>query len=219
MFFGWGKRKKRNLIRFEDEDRGLVLYRYGSGSGDLPLLRDSRIRVERGQQIALICGGRLTDVWDEGEYVLNPETFPLAEEAGAFSSQPVGAELYYINTNPITERKWATKTPALVEEKGTLYRVRAYGTYDFRVTDPIGFVLEAFVNRGLKTTYEVVGALATFAAGAFTATACEMRIPVLDLINHPREISELVRKKAGLSAAPLGIELLNVLIEGTSLPD
>ena len=47
----------------------------------------------------------------------------------------------------------------------------------------------------------------------------EMGIPVLELINHPREISELVKKKANRQVEALGVEFLNVQIEGTSLPD
>ena len=220
--FGRRKDYSRQVIRFNDEDRGLVLYRYGSESGDLPLLRSTRIQVKKGQHIAFICGESLGDVWDEGEYALTPGNFPRLEEHKAFParvSKAVQAELYFLNTGPVTERKWATKTPALVQEGGRLYRVRAYGIHDFKVTDPIGFMLEAFLNRGLKTTYEVMGELSTILAGAFTATVSEMSMPVPELINHPREISDLVRQKANLRASALGIEFLRVLIEGASLPD
>lgn len=222
MIFGKKKSNDKNVIRFEDKDRGLVLYRYGSDPGDLPLLRNTRIFVGEGQHIVFICGNTLADVWDWGEYRLIPDEFPLLAEKKAFpakSGKPVNASLYYVSTDPITERKWATKTPALVREAEQIYRVRAYGTYDYRVKDPIGFMLEAFMNRGLKNSYEVMGALSTLLAGAFTATASEMGIPVLELINHPREISDLVRKKANLQADLMGVEFLNVLIEGTSLPD
>lgn len=222
MLFAKKRNNDKNLIRFEDNDRGLVLYRYGSDPGDLPLLPGSRIFVAEGQYIVFMCGNAIADVWDWGEYKLIPEEFPLLAEKKAFparSGNPVKAELYYVSTDPITERKWATKTPALVREGEHLYRVRAYGTQDYRVTDPITFMLEAFIKRGLKNSFEVMGELSTLLAGAFTATASEMGIPVLELINHPREISDLVRKKANLRAEELGIEFLNVLIEGTSLPD
>ncbi len=222
MLFGKKRSNDKNVIRFEDKDRGLVLYRYGSDPGDLPLLRNTRIFVAEGQYIVCLCGNSLADVWDWGEYRLVPEEFPLLAEKKAFPSRggkPVNATLYFVNTDPITERKWATKTPALVREGEQIYRVRAYGTYDYRVKDPIGFMLEAFINRGLKNSYEVMGALFTFVSGAFTATVSEMGIPVLELINHPREISELVKKKANRQVEALGVEFLNVQIEGTSLPD
>ena len=218
----FGKANNTRPICFRDNDRGLVLYRYGSDPEDLPLTAGSTITVEPGQHIFIMKGNQLTDVWDQGTYRLIPEMFPRLAETGAFRSHPYGpleAELYFITADPITERKWATRTPALVQEAGRVYRVRAYGTYDFRVHDVIGFILDVFIDRGLKTTYEVVNFLSTRTAGAFTATVSEMNLPVLEIINHPGEISSLVREKANRSLVGTGLEFINVLIEGSSLPD
>ena len=219
MLFG---RPNNRPISFRDDDRGLVLYRYGSAPEDLPLIPGSTIQVDPGQHIFIIRDDQLTDVWDQGTYPLTPEMFPRLADTGAFSGRrgaPLEADLYYVSTAPITERKWATRTPALVQEAGRVYRVRAYGTHDFRVHDVIGFILDVFIDRGLKNTYEVVNFLATRLAGAFTATVSEMSLPVLEIINHPGEISDLVKEKANRSLVGTGIEYINVLIEGTSLPD
>lgn len=218
----FGGRYDNREISFQDNDRGLVLYRYGSSPEDVPLTAGTMIRVAAGQHIFIMKGNELTDVWDQGVYRLIPEMFPRLADTGAFRNHPYGpldAELYFISTEPITERKWATRTPALVQEAGRVYRVRAYGTHDFHVHDVIGFILDVFIDRGLKNTYEVLGFLATRVAGAFTATVSEMGLPVLEVINHPGEISDLVKDKANRSLVGTGIEFINVLIEGSSLPD
>ncbi len=218
----FGRRKKDRPISFQDNDRGLVLYRYGSDPEDLPLTAGSLILVAPGQYIFIMKGNDLTDVWDQGAYRLGPEMFPRLADTGAFRDTPCGpmdADLYFVTTDPVTERKWATRTPALVQEAGRVYRVRAYGTYDLRIHDVIGFILDVFIDRGLKNTFEVANFLATRAAGAFTATVSEMSVPVTEIINHPGEISGLVKEKANRSLVGTGIELINVLIEGTSLPD
>lgn len=210
------------MIRFTDEGRNLVIYRYGSDSRDLLLLPGSRIRVEEGQAIAFMAGHELADVFDKGLYLLTPENFPILAEKSPFRMRPVRpvrAELYFINMQPVTERKWATRSPALVREEGRNLLVRAYGTYDFQVTDAIPFMLEVFRSRGFQTTYEIVSFLPTLIAGAFAATVSELRMPVPEIINHPWEISSLVCRKANQSAAPLGLEIMNVMIEGASLPD
>lgn len=218
----FSRRRNNRPISFQDNDRGLVLYRYGSATEDLPLTSGSLILVAPGQHIFLMKGNELADVWDQGSYRLSPEMFPRLADTDAFRDRPnspLEADLYYVSTEPITERKWATRTPALVQEAGQVYRVRAYGTYDFRVHDVFSFILDVFTDRGLKNTYEVVNFLNTRVAGAFTATVSEMSLPVLEIINHPGEISGLVKEKANRSLVGTGIEFINVLIEGTSLPD
>lgn len=221
MLFG-RKWNDSNVIRFADGGRNLVIYRYGSDRLDLPLLPGTEIRVADGQAIAFMVGRELADVFDRGTYRLTPENFPLLAEKTAFRLRPVRpikAELYYISLAPITERKWATRSPALVREDGKNQLVRAYGTYDFQVTDPIPFMLEVFRGRGFETTYEVVSFLPSLIAGAFAATVSELRMPVPEIINHPWEISALVCGKANQSAKHLGLEITNVMIEGASLPD
>jgi membrane protease subunit (stomatin/prohibitin family) len=221
MLFG-RKWNRDGVIRFADGGRGLVIYRYGSDSRDLPLLPGSRIEVAAGQAIAFVVENALADVFDKGSYVLTPENFPMLAEKVAFRTRPIRpiqAELYFINMNPVTERKWATRSPALVRENGETYRVRAYGTYDFRVIDAIPFMLEVFRSRGFQTTYEIVSFLPTLIASAFAATVSELKMPVPEIVNHPWEISSLVCGKASQSAGELGLEITNVTIEGASLPD
>ena len=221
MIFGRWK-NDYGVIRFSDKGRGLVLYRYGSDGQDLPLLPGTKIEVAEGQAIAFVVDGALADVFDKGSYRLTPENFPMLAEKVVFRTRPLKplkAELYFINMAPITERKWATRSPALVREDGKNYLVRAYGTYDFQVTDAIPFMLEVFRGRGFQTTYEVVGFLPTLIAGAFAATVSELKMPVPEIINHPWEISALVCGKADRSARQMGLEITNVMIEGASLPD
>ena len=214
--------KNNNVIRFSDQDRGLVIYRYGSDRLDLPLLPGTRIEVAEDQYIVFMVGSEMADVFDKGTYALTPQSFPLLAEKTRFTMRPVrpiAAELYFINLRPITERKWATRSPVLVQENGQNYRVRAYGTYDFRVTDAIPFMLEVFRGRGLQNTYEIVSFLPTLIAHAFAATVSELKLPVMQTVNHAWEISELVARKADQAASKMGMEILHVTIEGASLPE
>lgn len=222
MLFWRRKDSHDGVIRFSDEGRGLAIYRYGSDGKDLLLLPGTRIEVAEGQAIAFFAGSELADVFDRGSYLLTPENFPMLAEKRPFRLRPIRpikAELYFINLDPITERKWATRSPALVRENGQNFRVRAYGTYDFQVTDVIPFLLEVFRKRGFQTSYEIVSFLPTLIAGAFAATVSELKMPVAEIINHPWEISSLVCGKANQSAKSLGLEITNVMIEGASLPD
>lgn len=221
MLFG-RKNKYKNVIRFADEDRGLVLYRYGSDKEDLPLLPGSVIQVLPGQEIAFMTDEGLADVMDEGNYRLNAETFLILAERIPFEIRPLRplkAELYFVNKAPVTERKWATKSPALVEQNGHMYAVRAFGTYGFQVTDVIAFLWEIFFKRGLKSTYEITAYLSSMLANAFSAIVGEMSVPVTSLINHPQELSDAVRSKANRLTRDMGFCFIDVMIEGASLPD
>ena len=216
------KDKYKNVIRFSDEDRGLVIYRYGSDKEDLPLLPGSVIQVLPHQEIAFMTQEGLADVMDEGNYRLNAETFLILAERIPFLTRPLTplkAELYFVSKAPVTERKWATKSPALIEQQGHMYAVRAFGTYDFQVKDVIAFLWEIFFKRGLKSTYEITAYLPVLLANAFSAVISEMNLPVTSIINHPRELSDLVREKANRLARDMGFSFTDVVIEGASLPE
>lgn len=219
MLFGFGKRAAEKEIGFRNQNRDLVLYRYGTNKQDLPLLAGSRIRVREHQYIVFMSGGEVADVWDSGLYLLTEAYFPILAERISFSDRPLKAELYFLNTAPVTEHKWATRTPALLQDERGMHQVRAYGTYDFRIRDSILFMMEAFIRRGLKDTAELASFLLTLVAGAFSSTLSDLRMPVTEVINHAWQLSDPVRRRADRLAAEMGLEILNVNIEGASLPD
>ena len=216
-------RRNRNdrVIRFRDGGRDLVIYRYGTGADDLPLFPGSRIEVAKNQFIAFVRDGELLDTWDAGEYLLGYEMFPALAEKGLIQFRPyrpVDAQLYFLNLNRISDLKWATRTPALKEQGGKMYQIRAYGKYAFKISDGIGFMLESFLRRGLQTTFDVLVYLPAVIAGAFAIVVEEMNVPVTGIINHYSALSDLVMMRANETTKKYGIEITGVLIEGASLP-
>lgn len=68
-------------------------------------------------------------------------------------NSPFKAEVYFINTRQFMDLKWGTSNPVMLRdpEYGML-RIRAFGSFSFRVTDGAALLRECF---GTKPCYKV----------------------------------------------------------------
>jgi len=69
---------------------------------------------------------------------------------------PFKSEVYFVNTTRFNDLKWGTKNPVIVRdpEFGPV-RLRAFGTYSVRVTDPAVFLREIVGTDGEVTMDEI----------------------------------------------------------------
>ena len=77
-------------------------------------------------------------------YTLDTKNMPILSTSWAgstASSRRSSAEVYFISTRQWTDQKWGTQNPIMLRdpEFGPV-RLRAFGTYAFKVTDPGTFL-------------------------------------------------------------------------------
>ena len=213
------KDKADRTVCFSQEGRNLLLYRYGSDRKDLTLQPDIRIKVEEDQYLAWVAGDELADVLGPGEYRLNAGHFLMLAERIDLNRRPLQADLFFLSMDLITDRKWATRSPVLIRQGEDVHQLRAYGSFDIKIEDPITFMLESFLNRGLKNTYDVIQYLPGLVAGAFASVVSHIPVAVTEIINHAWTLSDMVRNRVDAEAKKLGLSVPNVRIEGASLPE
>jgi hypothetical protein len=72
----------------------------------------------------------------------HPGPLPLKGWKYGFQS-PFKADVYFVNTRLFTGNKWGTSNPIMMRDKDFgIVRLRAFGTYDFRVVDVPLFLKE-----------------------------------------------------------------------------
>ena len=82
---------------------------------------------------------------------------PILTKLGAWKfgfNSPFKAEVYFVNTKQFTDLKWGTSNPVMMRDTDFgMVRLRAFGIYSIRVTDPRALIKEdrrhqrAFRNR------------------------------------------------------------------------
>ena len=96
-------------------------------------------------------------------YTLDTNNFPILSTILGWKygfESPFKCEVYFISTRQWTDQKWGTQNPIMVRdpEFGPV-RLRAFGTYAFKVTDPGTFLKELVATDPSFELYEISNAV------------------------------------------------------------
>jgi len=127
-----------------------------SGSAGI-ITSGSKIAVNEGQCMLLVENGKIIDFCAEpGAYIFQSDTEPSLFDGGwrglkesfkkwgarfTYGGQPENdIRVYYVNTKEITDNKFGIgQVPFRDSEFGFTVLLKGYGTYSFRISDPIVF--------------------------------------------------------------------------------
>lgn len=222
-FFGFIKDQFFDVIEFEDTTNKLIISKYHRSSGNNELKQGSRVIVRESQCAVFLKAGQLADVLFPGTYSLTTGNFPVLSKLQAFPflfTSPVIAELYFISTRQFIDNKWATKNPVLKHDANfSMVRIRAFGKFAFRISDPTSFMKEIFSTKGIVMTYDVIEYFSSMVTEYFSTAVGESPLSVLELVSEYMTLSTTIQQKLNNQAAEIGIQFSNILIESISLPE
>ncbi len=183
----------------------------------------AKLTVREGQSAVFIHEGQLADVFTPGLYMLETNNMPLLTTLQHWDhgfKSPFKSEIYFVNTTRFQDLKWGTKNPIMVRdpEFGPV-RLRAYGTYTIRVSDPAVFLREIVGTDGEFTTDEISFQLRNIIVARFSAAIASSGIPVLDMAANTIDMGKLIAAKVSPELAEFGIEMPAFYIENISLPE
>jgi len=182
----------------------------------------AKLTVREGQAAVMIHEGQLADVFSPGLYLLETNNMPILTTVQHWDhgfQSPFKTEIYFINTTRFQDLKWGTKNPVIVRdpEFGPL-RIRSYGTYEVKVSDPALFMTEIVGTDGEFTMDEISYAIRNIIVSRFSAAIAASGIPVLDMAANTPDLGKLLATHIAPAIAEFGLEIPNLYIENISLP-
>lgn len=182
-----------------------------------------KLVVREGQAAVFIQEGKLSDVFGPGTYELSTRTPAIW---GFFQSikyglnQPYKGDVYFVSTRQNTDQKWGTANPIPMRDADLgVVRIRAFGSYAYRITDPAAFIREIVGTAGLTTTEDINGHLKRKLVSALADTIGEAKIPVLDLAAQYMDLGDALRQRLnGWFQENYGITLTDFVVENVSVP-
>ena len=100
-----------------------------------------------------------------------------------------------------------------------MVRLRAFGTYTMRVTDPGKFLVEIVGTDGEFTTDEIEFQIRNHIVSNFSQIIASSGIPVLDMAANTIDLAKIVHERIAPMIAEYGLELPAFYIENISLPE
>ncbi len=182
----------------------------------------AKLTVREGQAAVFVNEGQIADVFSPGLHALETRNLPILSTLMGWKygfSSPFKAEVYFISTKQWTDQKWGTQNPVILRdpEFGAV-RVRAFGTYAFRVTDPAAFIRQLVATEPDFEVYEISDQLRNTIVARFTDVIGQAKIPILDLAGNYDRISQIAVGKIAPDLDKMGLSLTLFYTENVSLP-
>ncbi|MBK4215483.1 SPFH domain-containing protein [Paracoccus caeni] len=208
------------IIEWTDDSRDTMVYRFPTVGKAIKY--GAKLTVREGQAAVFIHEGQLADVFGPGLYLLETNNIPIMTRLQHWDHgfrSPFKSEVYFVNTTRFNDLKWGTKNPIIARdpEFGPV-RLRAFGTYSMRVTDPAKFMSEIVGTDGEFTRDEIAFQIRNIIVQEFSRMIAGSGIPVLDMAANTGDLGNLVAKAISPTIAEYGITLPEFYIENISLP-
>ena len=220
--FNFTKRQLLKVIEWEDDSKDTVVYRYPLTDRD-EIMNSSTLVVRPSQCAIFVHKGQIADVFSQGTYKLASENIPfltkLLNLPTGFNS-PIKAEVYFINIKQFTGQKWGTQNPIIMRDAdfGNI-RLRGFGIYSFKVSDPKLFMKEMFGTNKVYTCADIATQCKPMIIQGLSDAIAESKISALDLAANYKEFSTEIMKVTQPEFSKYGLELTDMIIENLSLPE
>lgn len=220
--FNWIKQQCLKVIEWTDESQNTMVYRFPV-KDRYAIMKNSVLTVRASQVAVFVKEGEIAEVFGPGRYKLGDiKNIPIITKLMSWKyawETPYTGEVYFVNTKQFVSQKWGTTNPIMMRDSEFgMIRIRSYGTYGFRVTDPKKFLEELFGTTSIYTTQYITDQLKRIIISRFSDALGEAGIPALDLASKYIELGDLILKLVAPDFAQYGMEISSLYIENISLP-
>ena len=209
-----------DVIHWVDDSRDTMVWRFEREGHEIKY--GAKLTVREGQAAVFVHEGQLADVFTPGLYMLETNNMPILTTINHWDhgfKSPFKSEIYFVNTTRFTDLKWGTKNPIILRdpEFGPT-RIRSFGTYSVKVSDPARFLSEIVGTDGEFTMDEISYQIRNIIVQEFSRVIATAGIPVLDMAANTRDLGKLVANAISETLAGYGLTLPELYIENISLP-
>lgn len=209
-----------DIVEWTDDTSNTLVYRFPRYGNEIK--NGAMLTVREGQIAVLVNEGQVADVYEPGLYKLETANMPILSTlqgwAHGFES-PFKAEIYYFNTTQFTDMKWGLRNPLIMRDSEFgVVRLRAFGTYAFRVNDVKTLLTEIVGTDGHFTVEEISDQLRNLMVSGFANIVAESKISILDLAGNYDKLGDLLSEQLNPEFGEFGLLLTKLLVENISLP-
>ncbi len=209
------------VIEWTDDSRDTLSYRWPDE--DKEIKNGAQLIVRESQQVQFVAAGQYADLFGPGKHALSTENVPVLSTILGWKygfQSPFKCDVYYINTRLFTGNKWGTSNPVLMRDKDFgVVRIRAFGSYDFRIVNPALFLKEVAGTDQNFRIDEFADTMRSRIVSVFTEALAKAQVPVLDVATRYGDLGDaLVQIINPAMVEKYGIEVTSFILENVSVP-
>jgi len=218
---GFIKGELLEIIEFTDDSRDTLAWRFPDD--DKAIKNGAQLIVRESQQAQFVYVGQYGDTFGPGKHSLVTENIPVLTKLKGWKygfQSPFKADVYFVTTRLFTGNKWGTANPIMLRDKDFgVVRLRAFGTYDFKIVNVPVFLKEVAGTDHHFRLDEFADTMRSRIVSIFSNALASCGVPALDLASRYTELGDSLLPLINPEiSAKYGLEISSFLIENISVP-
>lgn len=215
------KKQFIDVIEWTEQKDGVLSYRFPVM--DKEIQSGAQLTVRDSQMAVFVNEGNVADVFSPGRYQLTTNTLPILTTLlnwdKAFKS-PFKSDVYFFSTREQIDQRWGTQAPVTVRDKefGPI-RLRAFGTYSYKIEEPTTFHQKISGTRETYTTDDLDGQLRSMVVTAMATKFGKADTAFLDMAANQAEFSKQLKSELDPEFFSYGLNLCSFYVQSITLPD
>ena len=167
--------------------------------------------------------GQYGDLFGPGKHTLTTDNIPVLTTLKGWKygfESPFKADVYFVTTRLFTGNKWGTSNPVMVRDQDFgIVRLRAFGTYDFKIVDVPRFLKEVAGTDNHFRLDEFADVMRSRIVSVFSEALASSKVPALDIATRYSELGEALLPLINpVLTDKYGIEMASFVLENVSVP-
>jgi membrane protease subunit (stomatin/prohibitin family) len=210
------------VLEHYDPTENEIAFRYPpEGSAEVKL--GAQLIVHQSQEAVFYRDGRALDVFGPGRHTLTTQNLPVLTKLLSLPfgfTSPFRVQVVFVSKRTLLDQKWGTREPVVFRDRELgVVRLRAFGTYAYRIGDVRTFVnavvgsLDQFDTERLADFYRdiIVARLNDLLGECLTS--------ILDLPARYDELATLAKARLVEDFGKYGVDLTDFYVTSVTPPD
>ena len=215
------KKQFIDIIQWTEEGDGTLAWRFPMA--EMEIQNGASLTVRESQMAVFVNEGQVADVFGPGTYKLTTQTLPVLtylKNWDKLFQSPFKSDVYFFSTRQQIDQKWGTPQPITIRDKDFgAVRLRAFGNYAYRITDPKLFHTEISGTRESYPVADLEGQLRGLVLQNISNAIAGSGLPFLDLAANQVAFADALAKELQPAFAKIGLQLEGMTVQNVSLPE
>src|SRR5262245_48068418 len=209
------------IIEWTDDSRDTLSWQFPDE--DKAIKNGAQLIVRESQVAQFVYLGQFGDTFGPGKHSLTTDNIPVLTRIKSWPfgfNSPFKADVYFVTTRLFTGNKWGTSNPVLLRDADFgMVRLRAFGTYDFKVVEPKTFLREVAGSDHNFRLDEFSDTMRSRIVSVFTDAIATAKVPILDVASRYGELGDALLPLINPAVSTkYGIEIASFIVENVSVP-
>ena len=210
-----------DVIEWTDDSRDTLTWRFPDE--DKAIKNGAQLIVRESQAVQFMYLGEFGDLFRPGKHTLTTDNIPVLTKLKSWKylfNSPFKADVFYVTTRLFTGNKWGTANPVMMRDDDFgIVRLRAFGTFDFKITDPALFIKEVAGSDHHFRLDEFADTMRSRMVSVSSEALASAKVPALDIATRYSELGEALLPIINPAVSTkYGLEITSFIVENVSVP-